>query len=132
MTKQNLINYWKKQADLDFKTMEDMFKSKHYHWALFVGHLVVEKLLKALFVKIHSNNTPIPKIHNLYELAKRDNLQLSQEISDKLDIITSFNIQARYQNEKESFYKLCTKTYTAKWIKEIKEIKKWLKNLISQ
>jgi HEPN domain-containing protein len=132
MTKQKLINYWEKQADLDFKTMEDMFKSKHYNWALFIGHIVIEKLLKALFVKIHFSGTHIPKIHNLYELAKRNNLQLSQKVSDQLDIITGFNIQARYNNEKASFYKLCTKTYTTKWIKEIKEIRQWLKDLISQ
>jgi HEPN domain-containing protein len=69
MTKQELINYWKNEL-LDFKTREDMFKGKNSHWALFVGHLRVEKLLKALFVKIYSNNTSIPKIYNLYELAK--------------------------------------------------------------
>ncbi|MDR1244205.1 MAG: HEPN domain-containing protein [Endomicrobium sp.] len=48
MVKQELINHWKKQADLDFKTMEDMFKSKHYQWALFVGHLVVEKWIEEI------------------------------------------------------------------------------------
>ncbi|MDR0617594.1 MAG: hypothetical protein LBG23_02345 [Endomicrobium sp.] len=52
-------------------------------------------------------------------------------MADKLDTITSFNIQARYQNEKANFYKMRNKMYTAKWIKKIKEIRTWLKNLIS-
>jgi HEPN domain-containing protein len=31
--------------------MGSMFKSGHYVWALFLGHLVLEKLLKAVYVK---------------------------------------------------------------------------------
>jgi HEPN domain-containing protein len=36
----------------DFKTMNKLFESNVYNWALFVGHISVEKLLKALFVKL--------------------------------------------------------------------------------
>jgi HEPN domain-containing protein len=41
-------NHWIETSRDDFKTMNDLFESESYHWALFVGHISVEKLLKAL------------------------------------------------------------------------------------
>ena len=46
-----LIEYWFNGSETDFKTMEDLFHTKNNHWALFMGHLVIEKLAKALYVK---------------------------------------------------------------------------------
>lgn len=31
--------------------MHNLYKVGEYHWALFVGHLVIEKLLKAIYVE---------------------------------------------------------------------------------
>ena len=66
--KDKLINYWIESSDEDFETMIAMFISKRYSWSMFVGHLMVEKLLKALFVKINGNFPPF--IHNLLRLQK--------------------------------------------------------------
>jgi len=49
--KERIINYWIESAENDFKTMNDLYQTKNNSWALFMGHLVIEKLLKALFVK---------------------------------------------------------------------------------
>jgi len=35
-----IIDYWKESADKDFKTMLDLYETKNYSWALFMGHLV--------------------------------------------------------------------------------------------
>jgi len=43
-----LIEFWTDSAGSDFLTMINLFNSKDYHWSLFMGHLVIEKLLKAL------------------------------------------------------------------------------------
>ncbi|NOX87231.1 MAG: HEPN domain-containing protein [Chlorobi bacterium] len=40
-----------------------MYHSKRYSWALFIGHLMIEKLLKAYFVQ--KNESYPPYIHNL-------------------------------------------------------------------
>lgn len=54
--KAKLINYWSESSDDDYETMIVMFESKRFQWALFVGHLLIEKLLKALYVKNIKNN----------------------------------------------------------------------------
>ena len=41
--KQKLINHWLVGSEEDYKTMIAMFDAKRFSWALFVGHLVIEK-----------------------------------------------------------------------------------------
>ena len=48
---QKLISYWTESSDEDHETMLIMFNSKRFSWSLFIGHLMIEKLLKAYFVK---------------------------------------------------------------------------------
>ena len=76
MEKAGFIKYWIDSSDRDFTTMEHLFEKEDYHWALFIGHLVVEKLLKAYFVQ-NIDNQP-PPMHNLLRLAEKANLQLSE------------------------------------------------------
>ena len=126
MTKEQLIDHWLKMAEDDFETMSFMFESKRYSWTLFIGHLVIEKLLKALFVKVNDENVPVPKIHNLLTLARRCRLTLTEEQEDKMQVITEFNIHARYQDYKLDFYKKCSPSFSAQWKKEIEDLRQWI------
>jgi len=58
-----LIEYWINSPEKDFKTMNDLFNTKNNHWALFMGHLVIEKLAKALYVKQMADYPPL--LHDL-------------------------------------------------------------------
>ena len=51
MEENTIIEAWINNSDKDFEAMMDMYESKHYDWALFIGHLTIEKLLKALYIK---------------------------------------------------------------------------------
>ena len=124
---ENIKNHWIETSDDDFGTMNKLFKSQAYNWTLFVGHISVEKLLKALYVKLHGRHAPA--IHNLYRLAELCEMELTDEYSDRLDTITSFNINARYDDYRKEFYNLCTREYTKLWIDRIKELRKWIKKM---
>ncbi len=67
LDKDKLIKYLIDGSDDDFETMIAMFDSKRYNWSLFIGHLMIEKLLKAYFIKVKSDYPPF--IHNLLRLA---------------------------------------------------------------
>ena len=125
MKKEELIAYWTKSADRDFKTMNNLFEKKDYNWSLFIGHLVIEKLLKAYYVK--KNDDLPPFVHNLVRLAEKAELQLDEDQKDMLVTVTTFNIRARYDDYKLEFYKTCTKKFTESWIKKIKGFRKWIK-----
>ncbi|MBW8050902.1 MAG: HEPN domain-containing protein [Cytophagales bacterium] len=44
MDTQKITTHWIESSDKDFETMNHLFQTKDYHWALFLGHLVIEKL----------------------------------------------------------------------------------------
>lgn len=128
MTTNEIIDYWINSSDDDFATMEHLFKNKDYSWSLFMGHLVIEKLLKANYVKKIDIN--VPHSHNLVLIAEKSNLSLNEEQRDFLDMITTFNIKARYDDYKLIFRKTCTKDFTSKNVNQIKEFRLWLKKTL--
>ncbi len=124
MTKEEHVKYWQESAQHDLESAESMFEAQKYDWCLFISHLVLEKILKAIFVDKNDSNIP-PKTHNLVRLAELSQILLSKEQKFSLDKITDFNIQTRYPDYKLAFYKRCTEGYTNKYFCEIKEFHKW-------
>ena len=128
--KDKLIAFWIEGSDDDYDTMIAMYDSERYSWTLFIGHLMIEKLLKAFFIK-EKNQHP-PYIHNLLRLAEKSGLQLTNTVKEELVTITAFNINARYDDYKMSFQKRCTPDYTKEWLIKLKELRSWIKQLITQ
>lgn len=102
---------------------------KKYDWCLFVGHLALEKILKAVFVDRNNNNIP-PKIHNLVRLTELSNIDLSDDQKFILDTINDFSIQARYPDYKMDFYKKCDESYALHHLHQIKEFHAWFSSLL--
>ncbi len=126
--KDKLIKYWTDSSDEDFDTMMTMYENKKFNWALFVGHLMIEKLLKALYVKINDDYPPYT--HNLLRLAEKCNLELTDEQRMFLVAVTAFNINARYDDYKMSFQQICTPEFTTTWIENLKINRQWIKKQI--
>jgi len=124
MEKKEIIKYWVKLSEEDYSAMVNLFKSGNYSWSLFIGHLVVEKLLKAYYVKNCDINPP--HTHNLTQMAEKSKLKLTEKQKDFFDLLNTFNILDRYPDYKLDFYKKCTREYVAKHINEIKEFRLWL------
>ena len=123
----DLMNYWFESSNNDFDTMEVLFKNHKNTWCLFLGHLVIEKLLKGLYAKNNPENPVAPTIHNLILLSQKANLEVPNNLREKIQIINTFNISARYDDYKKSFAEKCTNDYTAEQVENIKEVQKWLK-----
>lgn len=100
------IQYWLESAERSWSTAQDLLKTEHYDACLFFCHLSLEKLLKALAVKVIQE--PAPYIHDLAKLAQIARLELTEKQLQQLRTITTFNISARYDEVKLAFYKQCT------------------------
>jgi len=127
----DLMNYWIESSDTDYDTMLYMKAGKKNTWCLFMGHLVIEKLLKALYAKNNKSAPYAPKSHDLLHLAEKTELELTERQEDLLDIITRFNMNARYDDYKKEFYLKCTDEYTEQQLKNIEEVRIWLKSLLT-
>jgi hypothetical protein len=65
-------------------------------------------------------------------LAEKAKLNLSEDQQDVLDFITTFNINARYPDYKQMFYRKCTAEFSSDNIAKIKEFRKWLKTILEK
>ncbi len=122
-TKQN-IDYWLKSAAHDLEVAETLFQSKKYDWCLFISHLVLEKTLKAFYVRDNNDNAPLS--HNLVRLVEQTKLNCSESQLQFLADVNRFNIESRYPDIKFQFQKLCTAEFTAEQFSKIKEMYQWL------
>ena len=123
-----VVRHWVETSDEDYQTMISLFESKSYGWALFLGHISVEKLLKAYYVSKFNKHAPF--LHNLYRLAELSEIEMTDDYADWLDKITSFNLNARYDDYKREFYSLCTFDFTKEWIEKIRIIRSWIKQML--
>lgn len=119
------FSHWIKTSDKDFNTMMHLYHSKDYHWSLFIGHIIIERLLKACIVKETGKHAPFT--HDLTTLASYTGFPFSEVQLDWLDTISAFNLNARYDSYKEAFYKKCTQEFTTEWIEKIKVLQSWIK-----
>jgi len=53
-----IVKHWIDTSDEDFKTMLSLYDSKSYGWSLFLGHIAIEKLLKAHYVSKNKKHAP--------------------------------------------------------------------------
>ena len=128
MDTERIKDYWIVESEYDLKVAWDTFNAGNYSYALFFGHLVIEKILKAIYVNRKKKQAPF--IHDLLRLAETLEIRLDQNQRDEFFEITAFNLESRYPDEKRSFRKRCTRDYARKWLIKIEEIHKWLKSIL--
>lgn len=120
------VTYWLEGSEYDFKTGKDLVNAKRYPYALFFGHLAIEKTLKAVVVKNTKGHAPYT--HSLPVLAEKSQLHIPEPYIIRLREFMEFHFEARYPDEQKSFYKKCTESYTNTKMKEIEEVFIWLKS----
>ena len=130
MNKEQAIQYWVTSANDDWQVALHLFEKGDYSYSLFFAHLTIEKYLKAIYVDRVGKNPPYT--HRLLLLAEKAGLDLSEKNVSLLETVTDFNLETRYPDEKFSFKKKCTKSFTKKYLKNIGALKKWLAKQIRQ
>ena len=89
------VSYWLEGAKYDLGVANAMLKSKKYPYALFMGHLSLEKLLKSFVVKRTKAHAPFS--HSLpYLAAEKSGVNLPERILVKLREFMEFHFEARY------------------------------------
>ena len=127
ITKQDikkLYDFFLASAKRDIETFVGLKKMKRFDAALFFLHLSIEKHIKALFLKRMETHPPMS--HDLVFLIGRCAVDASEQILGDLRVISTFNIQTQYENEKFDFYKAVTPKYVAEWEKKGKVILAWI------
>jgi len=116
------INYWSKGADDDIETAKILINRNKTLQGLFFCHLSIEKILKAIFVKI--NNDFAPKTHNLMYLLEKSNINFEENDEEFLGILMKYQLQGRYPDYNPY---LPDKKIMEEYLLKTENLLKWLK-----
>ena len=121
------VEYWIELAQYDLDTAKAMLKSKRYLYVGFLCNQVIEKILKAYFVKIKKEQPPYT--HKLIRLAEESNLYklMSEEQKNFMFIVTPLNVEARYPTQKQDILKSLNKEKCKKIINQTEDMMIWIK-----
>jgi HEPN domain-containing protein len=123
------IEYWSKSAEYDLGVADSLLEKEKYHYSLFFGHLALEKILKAIYVRNTSDQAPVT--HSLPLLAQKSGLHPDGIRLEKLAEFMEFYIEGRYPRELETVYRKYDRSFAMKKLEEIKEMFQWLEKKLS-
>jgi HEPN domain-containing protein len=125
VNKADYIEYWKLTAEKDWVAAIHLFDKGHYIHSLFFAHLVIEKLLKAHWVKDNEPDVP-PKSHNLLFLSAQTTLLPPSDLLRLFSQINQFQLDGRYPDYKMNMYKIADQAYTKSLLTDIEKAMLWL------
>lgn len=125
MNKNDHIQYWITTSNDDWGVVEVLFEKNKFVQALFFGHLLIEKLCKAHWVKCNESNVP-PKTHNLLYIISQTDLKLSDEQLKYFNRLNDYQIEGRYPEHKNLLHKFTTKEIAQPLLNQIIELRKCL------
>ena len=113
-------------ADYDLDTADAMFITRRWLYVAFMCHQVIEKTLKAYWCGTQPDDPPYT--HNHMRLADGCGLydQMNDEQKDFLDLVTNYNIEARYPEDKEALARSLTPQVCRQLIDDTKQLMTWI------
>jgi HEPN domain-containing protein len=124
MDRSEHINYWLGMAERDWQVAFHLFEKEDFSYALFFGHLTLEKIIKAIYIS--KIDLAPPFSHNLVYLAEKAGLELDKERLTLLEEVSDYNLEARYPDLKMTFLKRCTIQFARNRLADIGEVRQWL------
>lgn len=112
-------------AVYDLQTAESLFKPGRYIYVVFMCHLAIEKMLKAIVAET-ANEIP-PKTHSLIFLIKLAETRLPQVLFDFVTKINNASIVTRYPEDFPTLLKVYPKNATMEYLKTTREVIQCLK-----
>lgn len=129
MIKKDAVEKWRGSAQEDLQVAKELFTNTRYAYCLFFCQLALEKILKAVIVNITDDAPPIT--HDLVRLISQTKQETTAEQLGQLREITTFNVEARYDIQKERLYKKATREFTNNYLAITEEFFLWISKNIT-
>lgn len=112
-------------ADYDLGTAEHMLKTGRYIYVVFMCHLALEKMLKAVATEV--TNKTVSKTHNLLYLTKLAGLTFSDKHLEFVSKINNASIITRYPEDFSQMVEVYPEKIAAEYLHQTKDVIAWLK-----
>jgi HEPN domain-containing protein len=120
---------WIMQAEYDLGTAQAMFEAERYIYCVYMCHLAVEKILKAIVVET-TKETP-PKTHNLIYLLKLCKVKLSESQVRFITRLNTAAVATRYPDELKMLIEQYSPAVAESYLKNARDVVKCLKQQVS-
>lgn len=126
------MEYWLELAEYDLETAEAMLDKGRYLYVGFMCHQVIEKMMKAYYVKAIGEMPPYT--HNLELLARKSSLteSLSQDWLDFIRYLEPLNVESRYPADRELLSRALTPERCRRILDQTTEMYVWIKQKLSE
>jgi len=121
-----IVRNWVKTSNYDLQTADAMYKAARYLYVVFMCHLAIEKMLKAILVHKYPEDIP-PKIHNLINLMQKAEITLPEDLKDFFQRLDNVSVATRYPEDLRTLSKEFNQDTAKKVLTETKRMIKWLK-----
>ena len=121
------IKYWIDGSGEDLSTAQILIEQERCMHGLFFCHLAMEKILKAVYVKI--KNDFAPKTHNLIYLCELCGIELADEQTAFYAILMKYQITGRYPDNTTLSP---GRTTAVQYYTKVREETAWLKQKLNQ
>lgn len=111
---------FKASAQYDLQTAEAMLNSEKFVYVVFMCHLSVEKMLKAIVAEV-TKRAP-PKTHNLIYLIKLGVVNFPRELFDFVTKINNASIVTRYPEDFSKLLDVYSKSVVQEYLAKTKEV----------
>ena len=119
---QKQIDYWINGAEDDIITAKLLIQERRTLHGLFFCHLVIEKAIKAHYVK--KKGDVAPRSHNLINLSEDAGLDFDSDSQIFLGILMKYQLQGRYPD----YNPILPDQYRVdEYLNKTKELLQWLK-----
>ncbi len=112
-------------AEYDLATAEHMLETGGYVYVVFMCHLSIEKMLKAISAEV-TDKSP-PKTHNLLYLTKLAGVNFLEKPFEFVSKINNASIVTRYPEDFSKLIEAYSENVVKEYIEQTKEVIKWLK-----
>jgi HEPN domain-containing protein len=119
---QRQIDYWINGAEDDIITANLLIQEKRTLHGLFFCHLVIEKAIKAHYVKI--TKEVAPRSHNLVYLSEKAEIEFDEDTQIFIGILMKYQLQGRYPDYSPI---IPDQIRVNEYFKKTKELLQWLK-----
>jgi len=112
-------------AEYDLNTAEHMLKTGRYIYVIFMCHLSIEKMMKALSSEV-TDKTP-PKTHNLIYLTKLSGIHFLEDHFEFVSKLNNASVVTRYPDDFKKLVEAYPEDIAKSYLSQTKEIIEWLK-----
>ena len=117
---------WLEGAEYDLESARHMYATGRYLYVVFLCHLTLEKMLKALVSEI--TDMPAPKSHDLIYLLKRAGISPAPQHLEFLGKVNNASIPARYPSDIREAIREYTENVADSYLIQTEEVVAWLRS----